>query len=245
MPEAKRKGKKWAVLAVVVAIVAVAGAGLWKWHEMPSFCASLCHIEQTYVDNYMQDQGVSGTDKYGNEVSNTNAMMATLHRETKATAKPEILCVDCHIPNMMELAHDGVSYTTGNYVMPRDERSAERLMSWDGLEGSQFCVNDTCHVYLRGADGLVDKTELAKSTEAKAAITGFNPHEQHHEGIDMSCTSCHKGHRASVVMCTSCHEHEDITLPDGWITAAESNELMSEQFPGYYDDTYKSLPRAA
>ena len=245
MPEAKRKGKKWAILAVVLVLIAAAGAGMWKWHEAPSFCSTMCHIEQTYVDNYMQEQNAGGTDKYGNAVTNTNALMAVLHRETDATAKPELLCVDCHIPNMMELASDGVHFVSGSYPMPRNERMAEGLMSWDGKEGSEFCVNENCHVYLRGADGLVDKAELEKSTAAKAVQTGFNPHEQHHEGIDMSCTSCHKGHRASVLMCTSCHEHEDVTLPDGWVTAAESNELMTEQFPGYYNETYKSLPRAS
>lgn len=247
MPEQKRKGsgKKGAIAAVVVAIIAVAGFGLYQWHETPGFCAAFCHNMDEYLETYSEEQGVEGFDKYGNTVSNTNAMMATLHRATDATAMPEIRCMGCHEPVIAEQVSEGIAMVTGNYLAPLNERVSDQLTAWAGKEESQLCVNDSCHVYLRGADGLIDKAELAKSTEAKKALLGFNPHEQHHVGIDMACTSCHKGHRASVLACTSCHEHEDVVLPDGWITAAESNALMTEQFPGYYDDTYKSLPRAA
>lgn len=245
MPEQKRKGKKWAVVAVVLAILAVAGFGMYQWHETPGFCAAFCHNMDEYLETYSEEQNTSGVDKYGNEVTNTNAMMATLHRETKATAMPEIRCMACHQPAVAEQIAEGTAMVTGNYYDPLNERVGEHLTEWSGRDETQFCVNESCHVYLRGADGLLDKAKLEKSTEPKAANTGFNPHDTHHAGIDMSCTSCHKGHRASVMMCTSCHEHEDVALPEGWITAEESNKLMNEQFPGYYDETYKSLPRAA
>jgi len=225
-PTAKKSKKKLGILAAVVAVIAIASVGMFIWHEQPSFCSTMCHIEADYVDNYMQEQGVPGTDKYGHAVSNTNAMMAVLHRNTRATAKPEIVCVDCHIPNFMELAHDGVNYVTGNYPYPRDERSTTALGRWDNKLGTEFCANENCHVYLLGDDGKLDMKKLSDSTAGRA----FNFHEQHHENLTLDCSSCHKGHRASTVVCTGCHEHENVALPDGWVTYSESEALMHEVF---------------
>jgi hypothetical protein len=227
-PSAKRKSKKLAIAGIVVVALVAVGVGMMVWHEQPSFCSTMCHIEGTYVDNYMQEQNAKGVDKYGHEVSNTNAMMAVLHRSTKATAKPEIVCVDCHVPNMVELAHDGMNFVSGNYPLPRDERNLSGLMSWDGKPGESFCANENCHVYLLGSDGELDYDKLEASTKTRA----FNPHEQHHENLTLDCSSCHKGHRASVLVCTGCHEHENVALPDGWLTYDESQELMKETFPG-------------
>lgn len=225
-PSKKRSGKKWAIVGIVVVVLVAVGVGMFVWHEQPSFCSAMCHIEGTYVDNYMQQQNTTGTDKYGNKVENTNAMMAVLHRSTKATANPEILCVDCHVPNMVELAHDGMNFVSGNYPMPRDERTAARLMSWDNKPGTSFCSNERCHVYLLGDDGQMSYTKLEASTAGRE----FNPHSLHHDNLTLDCTSCHKGHRASTVVCTGCHEHENITLPDGWVKYDESQELLQKSY---------------
>jgi hypothetical protein len=227
-PKPKKKHSKPLIIGILVVVVVAIGAGMMVWHESPTFCSTMCHIEGTYVDNYMQEQGVVGRDKYDNMVTNTNAMMAVLHRTTKATAKPEIVCVDCHIPNFMELAHDGVNYVMGNYPLPRDERSGSRLMSWDKKAGESLCANENCHVYLLGDDGLLDYDKLEKSTQSLA----FNPHEQHHENLTLECTDCHKGHRASTVVCTGCHEHENVAIPDGWLTYEQNQKLMERRFAG-------------
>lgn len=229
MPEKKRKGsKKIAIVAVIVVVLVAVGAGMMVWHESPTFCSTMCHVEGTYVDNYMQEQDAPGTDKYGNQVENTNAMMAVLHRETAATAKSEILCVDCHIPNFVELAHDGMNYVTGNYPLPRNERSLSALMSWDNKAGESFCANENCHVYLLGDDGQISMTKLAESTSTRA----FNYHEQHHAALSLECNDCHKGHRASTVVCTACHEHENIDLPEGWLTYDEAQKALADGYAG-------------
>ena len=226
-PRARRARKGRVAVLVVVVVLVCAGAGMYVWHDQPGFCGTLCHIEQAYVDNYYQEQGQPGTDKYGNEVSDTNAMMAVLHRSNKTTTKPEIVCVDCHIPNMGELAHDGVNYVTGNYYQPRDERSGADLEKWDGKDSDALCANESCHTYLLGEDGTVNRDKLASAT----ADMEFNPHDTHHS-TQMQCTTCHKGHRASVLACTGCHEHEDVALPDGWISQAQSDELMDKSLKG-------------
>ena len=228
-PHFKKISNRAKIIVCVVAVVAIAGgAGMLVWHEQPSFCGTMCHIEQTYYNNYMQEQGVEGTDKYGNTVSNSNAMMAVLHSHNDTTAKSEIVCVDCHIPNMLELAHDGVNYMTGNYPMPRDERSASMLGRWDGKQASEFCANENCHVYLLGNDGYVDMAKLADVT----SDLEFNPHQQHHEGLYTECTSCHKGHRASTIICTACHQHEDVELPDGWVDWNTQKQIMVDAYGG-------------
>lgn len=232
MAEPKPKKHKGLIItAIVVVVLAVAGVGMYQWHEHPSFCSTMCHIEQTYVDNYSQEKGVVGTDKYGNEVSNTNAMMAVLHSHNNTTGKNSTIeCVDCHEPNMTELATDGMHYVAGDYYLPRTERDLGRMMKWDGKEGTQFCVNENCHAYLRGSDGLVDYNKLEKTTIEME----FNPHSQHHgDNIRVECGECHKGHRASTVVCSGCHNasNPDIpsaVLPDGWVSYQESQQILED-----------------
>ena len=49
-PAPQRHGRGTAVVvAVVAAILVVAGVGMWVWHEQPSFCGAICH---TPMDNY-------------------------------------------------------------------------------------------------------------------------------------------------------------------------------------------------
>lgn len=220
------KNKKFAIVGVVAVVVVALGVGMFVWHEQPSFCSTVCHIEEDYVGNYMQEQGVAGTDKYGQAVSNTNAMMAVLHRENLTTAKSEIRCLDCHSMNVAELANDGIHFVTGDYPLPRDERSASELTSWNGDTSESFCANENCHVYILGDDGEVSYDKL----ESITATRTFNPHEQYHENLYLECTDCHKGHRASTVVCTACHEHADVELPDGWVTYDESVQLLDEGY---------------
>ena len=225
-PKPKKKRNKKVIVGAIALIIVAAGIGMLVWHEQPTFCSTMCHIEQTYVDNYMQDQGVAGRDKYGQQVTNTNAMMAVLHRNTKATAKSEIVCVDCHKPNIAELANDGIHLVTGSYPLPRDERDLKGMKSWDGEPGETFCANENCHVYLLGDDGQLSYDKLEASTKSRA----FNPHEQHHANLTLDCSDCHKGHRASTIVCTGCHQHEDVELPDGWVTYEESQKLLQSGY---------------
>lgn len=225
-PAPKKKRNKPLIFGIVAVIVIAAGIGMFVWHEQPSFCSTMCHIESTYVDNYMQEQGVAGRDKYGQQVTNTNAMMAVLHRNTKATAKPEVVCVDCHVPNVMELANDGIHLVTGDYPLPRNERNLAGMKSWDGEPGESFCANGNCHVYLLDDNGQLSYDKLEASTKGRA----FNPHERHHEMLTLDCSDCHKGHRASTIVCTGCHQHENVALPDGWVTYAESQRLLQSGY---------------
>lgn len=218
--------KKWAIAGVAVVIIAAAGFGFWQWHETPQFCAAFCHNMDQYLEGYEQEQGVEGIDKYGNHVANTNAMMAVLHRNTQATAKPEMRCMDCHHPVIGEQISEGIGWVTGNYLDPLDERSGNDLTHWWNEPADSFCANENCHVYLLGDDGTLDRNKL----ESITSDAEFNPHAQEHEALYLDCTDCHKGHRASTLVCAGCHEHEDVPLPDGWVSYEDSQSILDAAF---------------
>lgn len=218
------KKRKRGIAAVVVALVVIlAGVGFWEWHETPGFCAAVCHNMDSYLATYEEDKGVPGTDKYGNPVSNTDAMLATFHRDNRTSGKNDFRCMDCHHPVLAEQVNEAFGWVTGNYYDPLVERVGDDITHWWGEPGNKFCVNENCHAYLRDANGDVDYDKLENTT----VWMDFNPHAQHHD-IRMDCTECHKGHRASVHQCSGCHK--DITLPDGWLTKAEGDQLMLEKF---------------
>ena len=58
-PKPKKKRNKIIIAGVIVIAVVAAGIGMLVWHEQPSFCSTMCHLEQAYVDNYMQEQGTT------------------------------------------------------------------------------------------------------------------------------------------------------------------------------------------
>ena len=126
----KKKGKKWSiVVGVVVVVLIAAGAGFWVWHEQPSFCAAICHTPMDeYLETYEQEPGTTGVDKWGNEVSNTNAMLAVSH---KAQGKD---CMSCHVPTLSEQMSEGINWVTGNYVYPLEERDTDMLTEARGLD---------------------------------------------------------------------------------------------------------------
>lgn len=220
-PAPKKHKKRAMVVTIVVVVLVVAGVGFYQWHNTPQFCAAFCHNMDQYLATYEEPQNTQGVDKYGNEVSNTNAMMATLHRHNETTGKSEIRCMDCHHAIVGEQVSEGTEWISGNYYDPLDERVGDDLTKWWGEPGGNFCVNENCHAYLRDGNGGINYDRL----EASTVWMDFNPHSQHHGDIQMACTECHKGHRASVYMCTGCHD--DIDVPDGWVTYQENQEIMA------------------
>lgn len=204
----KKKGKKkWPiVVGVVVVVLIAAGAGFWVWHEQPSFCNAICHTPMDpYLPTYEAEPGQPATDKWGNEVADASSMLAATHRAQEGTT-----CMGCHVPTLSEQISEGISWVTGNYVAPLEERDLDQLTEARGLEGDQFCLNEACHNMTR--DDLAEMT----------ADMDYNPHVAQHGEID--CSECHKGHRASVDYCTQCHTESK--LPAGWLTTAEANKLQ-------------------
>ncbi|MEG0374624.1 MAG: cytochrome c3 family protein [Raoultibacter sp.] len=207
----KKKKKKWPIVVGIVAVVLVAaGAGFWVWHEQPSFCNAICHTPMDpYVENFEQQPGSAGLDKYGNEVSNVSAMLAVSHKVSAEEGGAGTDCLGCHVPTMGEQITEGMNWISGAYEYPLYERTGEDLVEARGLEADQFCLNEGCHNITR--QDLIEKTSDMER----------NPHVAQHGEI--ACTECHKGHRASVNYCSQCHS--DSEIPDGWLTTAQANKL--------------------
>lgn len=106
---------------------------------------------------------------------------------------------------------EGINWVTGNYVYPLEERDTDMLTEARGLDGDEFCLNESCHNLTRD--------DLVKATSGME----FNPHKAQHGAIE--CSECHKAHRASVMYCTQCHSEAEV--PEGWLTVAEANKLST------------------
>lgn len=211
----KKNGrKKWPIVVGVIAVVLiVAGAGFWVWHGQPSFCNAICHVPMdAYNETYDQELGTAGVDKWGNEVENTAAMLCVSHKMPIDQGGAGATCMDCHVPTLSEQMSEGMTWVTGNYEFPLEERKTEDLVEARGLEPDEFCLNENCHNLTR--DDLIEKTK----------DMSFNPHVKQH--AEMACSECHKAHRASVNACTACHSEADV--PDGWLTAQEAKKLKTE-----------------
>lgn len=206
----KRKKKGLIVAGVIVAVAIVAGAGLYVWHEQPSFCGAICHTPMDgYLETYEAQPGASATDKYGTAVADASGMLAAVHRQQNGDT-----CMSCHVPTMGEQVSEGMAWLSGNYEVfenagggtSLEEKTLTQLTAARGLEGEEFCLNEACHDLTR-ADLVVKTNDLT-----------LNPHISQH-GISQ-CGDCHKAHRASVLTCTKCHEDADV--PAGWLSYQEA-----------------------
>lgn len=217
----RSKKKVGATVGVILVVVIAAGAGFMVWHDTPSFCDAICHKSMDgYRPTYEATPGEPGEDKWGNEVSDARAMLASAHREYG-----ELVCVDCHVPSTLEQAVEGIEFLGDSYVAPLEERSLDDVMyyrgsnilqyfSYEGTElaSEEFCLNDSCHRLTM--DDLV----------ATTANYPVNPH-QWAVDTDASCSDCHKAHRASIM---ACEGNEDY-LPAGWLTATEAEQLDNQR----------------
>lgn len=210
-PEAKRgKGmsnrKKIAVVGVVVVIVVAIGAGMFAWHEQPSFCGAICHSPMdSYLKTYESQSGQTGVDKWGNQVSDSSSMLASVHSQYGKT------CLDCHKPVLSEQMSEGVEWLTGSYDSVLTERTTSQLITASGaVDSDEFCMNSSCHNYSR--------EDLEKKTSWMGKI---NPHTPQHG--EQKCSTCHKAHRQSVMYCTQCHT--EAVVPDGWVDYTTSKQI--------------------
>lgn len=210
-PSPKKSGRKWPiVVGVVAAVLIVAGAGFFAWHEQPSFCNAICHTPMDgYLETYEATPGHAGIDKYGNEVANAAGMMAAVHR-VDANAD----CLACHVPTIGEQVSEGAAWVTGNYEVydndtygsSLEEKTLTQLTAARGTTDDSFCLNKACHDITR-ADLVVETSDMT-----------LNPHISQHG--EAQCSDCHKAHRASVLLCTKCHEDADV--PEGWLSYSEA-----------------------
>ncbi len=210
-PKERKPRRKGMVAGIVVGVIVVVGIAMFIWHDQPSFCGTVCHTPMsTYVESYDAEPNTATTDAYGNEVSNSCAMLSVTHKEAG------LKCLDCHEADMGQQVSEGVNWVSGNYTYPLYERSTEDLTSAVGNDDSDsFCLKSGCH------DGINSREDLEEAT----SDLSFNPHSGQHG--NQECSDCHKAHRASTLTCTECHNDAKDIMPDGWTTYSEN--LQQEQ----------------
>ena len=227
-----KKRKRWPIVVGVIAVVAVlAGVGMFIWHEQPSFCAAICHAPMdAYLEGYDQADNAAGTDKYGNEVANTHAMLAVSHKSH------DLACLSCHVPSISQQIGEGTMMITGNYTVfervngngyAQEERDLSALQENAGHPnesgmGDEFCLREGCHDYDRET---LAKVQVLEGTVRQPHMWLSTPHASAAD-MEFACGDCHKSHRASVNICTQCHADAVDATPEGWVTFKENQEIM-------------------
>ncbi len=217
----KKRGKRLPItIGVVVVVLAIAGSAFWVWHEQPSFCNAICHTPMDpYVEMFNQKSGTTGTDKWGNKVENTSAMLAVAHAVSKENGGAGANCLSCHVPTMAQQMTEASQFITGNmplfknakYGLVLGERKTTDLGKWQNQTGDSFCLNSNCHNMTR--------QDLVKTTSQYGTR---NPHMAMHNQ-QRDCSDCHKAHRASVNACSQCHD--DAPIPTGWLTYDQAQQV--------------------
>lgn len=206
----KKKPKKLVIIGVVCLAIVALGIGFWTWHEQPSFCSAICHDPMDpYLPTYEAESGQAAVDKWGNEVPDGSLMLASYHRSVA-----DATCLTCHQPVLSEQVGEALTWVSGDFYTPLDERTLGDLMEARGGDDDEFCLNPSCHDMTR--------SDLEQLT---ASEYEFNPHASQHGKQD--CTACHKAHRQSVLLCTECHT--EAVVPEGWLSAAEGRQLAEAQ----------------
>ena len=138
-----KKSKKPLIAGIVVAVVVLAGIGFWTWHNTPGFCG-VCHTPMsTYVATYEAQPNAQATDKWGNDVTNSNAMLVVTHKEAG------VECLSCHVPSITQQIGEVTETITGDYYYPLSEVSISALQENSGQNASDeaaFCLKSGCHV---------------------------------------------------------------------------------------------------
>lgn len=229
----RNKKKTWTVVGIVVVVLVICGIGAWNWHNTPGFCGTVCHYSMnSYVETYDQQANAQGVDKYGNAVSNTNAMLAVSHQSDE---DGNLACLNCHVPSVSQQMGEVQETLTGDYyVAKRSDGSGDAALkevdsnaliaNAGGIEnnGDAFCLRSGCHVTESGEVYTRDTlTELTKDMK-------FNPHRWTHGNFQ--CTDCHKSHRASVFYCTRCHADAYDSMPEGWVSWDESEQITQAAY---------------
>ncbi len=184
---AKRKPKKKLVaLGVVTVVLVTAGAGLWVWHEQPSFCATVCHDTMgSYLDTY----------------ENSDYLVAQ-------HANQGFSCLDCHVPTLSEQIAELQVQLSGDYRVPLAKMETDdEFCLRDGCHAREEIEQHT----VVADDGTTVSPHTVTIDES--AMQMQNPHES--GGSVPSCSTCHTSHRPSqeIQYCyDSCHHTETFEL---------------------------------
>ncbi len=162
--------KKWIVLGVVAAVIVVAGAGFWAWHNTPGFCNAICHSPMdAYVETYD---------------SNDPGMLVTQHKEAGDS------CLDCHEAELTTQVSEVMAWVSDSYPMDGD-----MLATGKEFANEEFCARPECHdmnEVVANTWGFCDNEpdENPHSSHQDLALECGDCHKVH-EKSTLVCNDCH------------------------------------------------------
>lgn len=166
----RRPKRKWPVaVGIVAAVVIVAGAGFWTWHEQPAFCNAICHEPMDpYVEGYFNDEAL----------------------ESHAHQVAGVTCLQCHEAKIDEQVREGIAWVTGDFEVGEDGMIATVGVRSD----AGMCAASGCHDYAEvvaatadwGGEAGVNPHESHQGYELDCSSC----HVEHAQSI-MYCNTCH------------------------------------------------------
>ena len=178
-PAPKRSRRRtWTAVGIVAAVIVVASAGFWVWHEQPSFCNAICHSPMDYyVETYDDDNPQLGV---------------TAH------AKAGEACLDCHTAELTTQVAEVCAWVSDTDPMTED---GTKLATGKEFATEQFCAKSGCHHELgESYDEITANLWGFAGNDEK-----YNPHASHQD-LALECGDCHGIHEANVLTCNECHD---------------------------------------
>lgn len=159
----KRSRKAWMIVGALVVVIALAGVGGWKWHEQPSFCATLCHSPmQSYYEGYV-DSGYL----------------------VRAHAESGITCLGCHEPTIAQQVNELKVKISGNYEEPLTTRVYENSFC-----GGADCHGEA--TLLAISEKYTSDLEFdPHDNHVTLAAKCLSCHKMHREQKPLTCVGCH------------------------------------------------------
>jgi hypothetical protein len=162
--------RKWRLAIIIVAAGVILGVGgvygsLAYFAANPSACGT-CHLIDPYVESYYESD-----------------FLDNAHAE----AEDQVKCKECHDVALIQIAAELVTFVTGNYELPLEQREYPQ----------EFCT--TCHP----VEDVLEATTKANRPEFER-----NPHWNHIELVEgiVECQECHRAHRGGLNFCyENCH----------------------------------------
>ena len=167
---AARPRRAWPIVAgCVCAVLVLAGAGFFVWHEQPSFCNAVCHVP---MDNYVNGY-------YENE-----ALGAHAHYRANTS------CLDCHEPKIDEQIAEGIAWVRGDFEV--DDAGDIAVVGVTADE--KMCAKSGCHdmqdVIAATADWDGEAGVNPHESHQGSPIDCSNCHGVHTTS-NMYCNACH------------------------------------------------------
>lgn len=165
-----KKRRKWPIaVGCVAAVLAVAAAGFFVWHEQPGFCNAICHVP---MDNYVQGY-------FGDE-----SLCANAHFQAETT------CLQCHEPKLDEQIAEGLAWVRGDFAVDENGDIATVGVTAD----EKMCAQAGCH----DMGAVIEATQdwggepgvNPHDSHQGTAIDCSNCHGVH-KTSNMYCNACH------------------------------------------------------